>query len=245
MSISIGYNRTVKLAWLETVVGLLLVGKNDKEIYESLLELLKNQLSTGSDAIRGSREKTITLLMKTWVRIPKELVRLRDEALELYPIQNSDFRIVLHWGMTFATYPFCKAIAELVGRSLRLQETAVAPQIQRRAREMLGERETVARSTRYVVRAFHDWGVLEETGKPGVYRNHRPLTIKGPRLAAWLFEAFLQAGNNEPVSARSVLGSPAFFPFDFSSLNFRQVISDKRFDVSRQGLDEDMVRVNS
>ena len=71
MSISIGYNRTVKLAWLETVVGLLIAGKSDKQIYESLLEMLKDQLSPGSDAIRGSREKTITLLLKTWVRVPQ------------------------------------------------------------------------------------------------------------------------------------------------------------------------------
>ena len=145
--------------------------------------------------------------------------------------------------MTFATYPFCKAVAELVGRSLRLQETAVASQIQRRAREMLGERETVARSTGYVVRAFHEWGVIEETGKQGVYRIHRPLAIKDPRMAAWLFEAYLRAGTNQPVSARNISGSPALFPFDFYALNFRQVISDKRFDVSRQGLDEDIVRV--
>src|SRR5207248_10518415 len=62
--------RTVKLNWLDETLDLFLAGMSDADIYEALRERLKDELSVGSTAQRGSREKTITLLMKTWVRVP-------------------------------------------------------------------------------------------------------------------------------------------------------------------------------
>ena len=59
----IGYNRTVKLRWLDETLDLFLAGMSDAGIYEALRERLKDELSVGSTAKRGSREKTITLLM--------------------------------------------------------------------------------------------------------------------------------------------------------------------------------------
>src|ERR1700685_4334886 len=79
----IGYNRTVKLRWLDETVDLFLVGQTASEIIETLRERLREQLSVGSDAERGSREKTITILIKTWVRVPTQVLELRDTVLEL------------------------------------------------------------------------------------------------------------------------------------------------------------------
>ena len=72
-----------------------------------------------------------------------------------------------------AVYPFWSSVATQVGRLLRLQGSAAAAQVQRRIREQYGERETVARRARYVLRSYLDWGVLQETGAPGVYRAAR------------------------------------------------------------------------
>lgn len=243
MKTSIGYNRTVKLAWLEAVAGLAGAGKIDSDIYQALKEMLKDQLSRASDAKRGSREKTITLLMKTWVRLPEELLDFRKRALNLFKTQPTSNHLILHWAMTFATYPFCKTVAEVLGRSLKLQGSAVAAQIQRRVRELLGERETVSRSTRYVVRAFHEWGVIASSGRQGIYRPTPSIVITEPQLASFLFEGYMRANNNEPISAGMLQASPALFPFELSHLNLRQVLSDQRFEVSRQGVNEDMVRL--
>jgi len=52
---------------------------------------------------------------------------------------------------------------------LRLQGSAAAAHVQRRVREQYGERETVSRAARRVLRSYLDWGVLQETGAKGVY----------------------------------------------------------------------------
>ena len=74
----IGYNfRTVKLPWLDETVDLYLAGQSEAEIGQILRERrLQDQLSvhgssTQNAASRG--EKTITILLKTWVRVPSKL----------------------------------------------------------------------------------------------------------------------------------------------------------------------------
>ena len=53
----IGYNRTVKLRWLDETVDLFLAGMSDADIYEALRERLKDELSVGSTgSTRQSRE---------------------------------------------------------------------------------------------------------------------------------------------------------------------------------------------
>lgn len=44
-----------------------------------------------------------------------------------------------------------------------------AAHVQRRVHEQYGERETVSRAARRVLRSFLDWGVLQETESKGIY----------------------------------------------------------------------------
>ena len=73
--------------------------------------------------------------------------------------------------MCIAVYPFFGTVADAVGRLLRLQGTAGAAQVQRRLRERFGERETVTHAARRILRAYIDWGILEETDQKGLYRG--------------------------------------------------------------------------
>ena len=79
--------------------------------------------------------------------------------------------MLVHWCMCMAVYPFFGTVAEATGRLLHLQGTAAAAQVQRRVREQLGERETVSRAARRILRALVDWGVLVETVNKGIYRG--------------------------------------------------------------------------
>lgn len=144
----IGYNRTVKLRWLDETVDLFSVGQSAFEIIQTLRERLREQLSVGSNAERGSREKTITILLKTWVRVPPGVRDLRDDALQIIQHMRRRERLPLHWGVTMAVYPFWRIVADVTGRLFRLQGTVAAYQVQRRVRELFGEREAVSRSTR-------------------------------------------------------------------------------------------------
>jgi hypothetical protein len=237
----IGYNRTVKLRWLDETVDLFLVGQTASEIIETLRERLREQLSVGSDAERGSREKTITILIKTWVRVPTRVSELRDTALELMQRTPRTDRHLLHWGMTMAAYPFWRTVADVTGRLFRLQGSATAPQVQRRVREILGEREAVSRSARYVLRAFLDWGVIVSTGQKGHYAPAQPILIENPLLASWLVEAVLLASEQKTTDLHALMSTPALFPFELKRLLPETLTRSGRLTVVRHGLEENLI----
>jgi len=239
----IGYNRTVRLRWLDETVDLFLVGQNATEIIETLRERLKDQLSIGSNAEGGSREKTITILLKTWVRVPSRVRDLRDDAIELlHNIPRAD-RLSLHWGMTMAVYPFWRTVADVAGRLFRLQGSAEARQVQRRVRELLGEREAVSRSTRYVLRAFSEWGVIVDGHEKGCYTPSAPFHIENPRLASWLVEATLLASESPSGDFRVLVNSPALFPFQIARLSVDTLARSGRLTVVRHGMEEALVQL--
>jgi hypothetical protein len=241
----IGYNRTVKLRWLDETVDLFLAGLSDADICEALRERLKDELSVGSSAQRGSREKTITLLLKTWVRVPMPLRALRDDGLQMMQGMRRSERLPLHWGMTMAVYPFWRVVADVTGRLFRLQGVAVPMQVQRRAKELMGEREVVARSTRYVLRAFADWGVVGDSARKGEYQSAAPVVVSDPRLAAWLLETVVVSSADGRTDFHSLVNSPCLFPFQICRIAPAQLAGAGRLEVVRHSLEETLVRVAS
>jgi hypothetical protein len=238
---TIGYNRTVKLRWLDETLDLFLAGQSDAEIGQVLRERLSDQLSIGRSPERGSREKTITLLLKTWVRVPIRLRGLRDDGLRLIESMRRSERLPLHWGMTMAVYPFWRVVADVTGRLFRLQGTVSAREVQRRVRELRGEREVVSRSTRYVLRAFADWGVLVDTDAKGTYIPALPMNIGDTSLANWLLEATMFASDRTSIDFRSLANSPALFPFHLTLVTPEALASSRRLEIVRHGVADDLV----
>lgn len=237
----IGYNRTVKLRWLDETVDLFLAGQTESEIGEILRESLQHQLSVGSTADRGSREKTITLLLKTWVRVPVRVRGLRDDALQLLEGVRKSERLPLHWGMTMAAYPFWRAVADVTGRLFRLQGTASAQQVQLRVRELHGEREAVSRSARYVLRAFSDWGVIVNAEAKGTYIPAEIIHVDNRAIATWLLEATMFASNTDSADFTSLAHSPALFPFELPRVTSDVLKRSGRLEIVRHGVESDLV----
>lgn len=152
-------------------------------------------------------------------------------------------RLAVHWGMTMAAYPFWNAVAAQVGRLLRLQGLATAAQVRCRVQEQYGERPTVARATRRVVRSFVDWGVLADTETRGRYVAAEPCPVRAPALVAWLAEAALHVRDGEPAApVQGLLGQPGLFPFRVSYVAARGLAAESpRLDVAHQGLDTEVV----
>jgi hypothetical protein len=141
-----------------------------------------------------------------------------------------------------AAYPFWAVVAANTGRLLRLQGTAAAAHVQRRVREQYGERETVSRAARRVIRSFVDWGVLGETKEKGIYRQGRTYSIDDLRLISWLIEASLYARSNSSAAIKDLLDSPSIFPFRFMHVSAEHLVSmSPRLDLLRHGLDDDLV----
>jgi hypothetical protein len=243
--IQIGFSQRIQLGWLERTASLLLRGHTRDEIQTALQELLRDQLSVGRTAQRGNREKAISILQKIWVTVPKELEPFRDEGLaHLNRLPLAD-HLAVHWGMTIAVYPFVGVVAEAIGRLLRLQSSCAAALVQRRVREQLGQRETVARAARRVLRCFIDWGVLRETKEKGVYHAVPVRSVIDKKLAAWLVEATLLASDSHVAPLKAVAQSPMVFPFSIGLLGMGYLEGSDRLEWFCQGLDEEMVMLRS
>ena len=238
----IGFSQRIRLEWLEQTANLALAGNDKAAISDVLQEVLQDKLSVGGHAIRGNREKAITILMKTWLTVPRELEALRDDGLQILQGLRRNDRIAVHWGMALAVYPFWGAVATHTGRLLRLQGTAAAAHVQRRVKEQYGERTTASRAARRVLRSFIDWGVLHETHEQGVYRQGELYTIEDPRLIAWLAEASLHARTNGSAAIKDLLDSPSIFPFRLAHMAAQHLASlSPRLDLLRHGLDDDLM----
>ena len=237
----IGFSQRIHLDWLGYTANLVLAGNSKEEIVAALSERLKEKLSVGNQPERGNRDKAITILTKVWVTVPKELQSLRDEGLDHLRCRGPTDRVLVHWCMCMAVYPFFGTVADAVGRLLRLQGTAGAAQVQRRLRERFGERETVARAARRILRAYIDWGVLLETDEKGLYRGTAKRVIDDPPLAIWVIKAMLFASGDNPRSVFTLLNRPHLFPFDVGLPSMREVEACEALEIFRHGLDQEVL----
>jgi hypothetical protein len=227
---------------LEKVSSLVLAGNDSASIKSTLQSDLQSAFRSANTDVRGSIDKTITILLKIWLTVPSELVSLHVGGLELLKRLPRRDHLAIHWGMAMAVYPFWSGVATQTGRLLKLQGSAAAAHVQRRVREQYGERETVSRAARRVLRSYLDWGVLQETGAKGIYSAGATLAVDDSRLIAWLAEASLRARASGSAPLKDLIDSPSIFPFRLAHISAEHVASlSPRLNILRHGLDDDLV----
>jgi len=238
----IGIDRIVRLEWLERAAQLALAGNQPSTVKQNMVEFLAPSFPTSNPSVRGSLAKTVTILMNVWLSGPKELADLRKGGLELLRIKSGRDRLAIHWAMLMATYPFWGAVAGQTGRLLRLQETITAEQVQRRICEQYGERESVFRRVRYVLRSFIAWGILQETETKGIYRRGLTLSIDDPKLIALMIEAVLHANSNGSTRLTDLLESTSLFPFHLKRTAAESLLmASPRLECIRHNMDDELV----
>jgi len=238
----IGIDRLIRLAWLERVSLLVLAGIDAVNIKNILQIDLRSSFRSANTSARGSMDKTITVLLKVWLNVDREIEPLRIEGLNLLKRLHPCDHLAIHWGMLMAAYPFWSAVAAQTGRLLRLQGSVAAPHVQRRVREQYGERETVSRATQRVMRSYLDWGVLQETSAKGVYSAGAVLNIDNSKLIAWLIESSLCSRTNDFAPLKDLIDSPSLFPFRIKPIHTRNLTATtSRLDLIRHGLDDNLV----
>ena len=238
----VGIDRLICLQWLEKTARLVLAGVDSSAIKHTLEEILTKRFPSSLKERRSSVGKTITVLMKTWVSVPQDLMPLRDSGIDLLRELPNDQHVALHWGMIMASYPFWAAVASQTGRLLQLQGDFTAAQVQRRLSERYGERQTVSRRVRYILRAFIDWHVLKEMSKKGVYSHGMIMPVKDIRLVTWLVEASLWAHPNGSGSLGDLLTSKSLFPFNITPVPGESLVATSpRLEYLRHGLDDELL----
>ncbi len=229
---------------MEQTASYVLAGMCTEEVTDSLRTLLQSELSVGGAPPRGNREKVITILKRIWVPSSDGRESLREHALALLQSHPKRQHLVLHWGMTMAVYPFWGAVAETVGRLMSLQGSVIAAQAQRRVRERYGERETVARAARRVIRCFIDWEVLRESETKGQYVLGKGTPIEDCELAGWLIESLLHSLDQRRSLVDAAVNSPTLFPFKFPTMSCDQLLSHARgIEAVHRGIDSVVIAI--
>ena len=234
---AIGFDRTIRLEWLDVVAAQVSRGATDAEVRAFLWEYLgKADAHTGGEA---ATRKTITVLRHIWSFVPDDCVSMRDAALEILATCSSAERVAIHWAMTTATYPFFADVTTTVGRLLRLQSTVTSQQVYRRLRELWGDRSTIRRAGQHALSTMKTWGVLEEAGKQGEFEQQaRRITLSEPVMVL-VFEGLIRY-SGAPMVFAELQRHPSLFGFEIS-LSSGQLRTCAQFDVSRQGIDTDIV----
>lgn len=252
---TVGFSRRIRYEWLEHAADLAAYScralYDDQPLDNCTLMVLRHEIGRyvakhmggSSSPLSVSGQKATGLLSRIWLSVPEKLVSLRNAALKHYEQVEPKERLLLHWGMTSAVYPFVLETAEVVGRLLSLQRTFRLRQVRERMHDMAGERPTVYYAVTKIIRSFVDWGVLASPlDGTGTYSKSEPLDVVNEALLAWLVEALLHAkGSSRPLF--SLINSPGTFPFHIRPENTTDYVvrQNPRLTVFRQGVSEVMV----
>ncbi len=242
---AIGVKQVIHLEWMRKAANLLLAGLDANAIREELHKFLSKQRGCGSDGKCSdiTRIFAVNNLMNIWVSPVPDLVPFRDASLifmRKYPLRN----LAIHWGMISAAYPFWFNVARQTGRLLALQGQATHAQVINRLKEQYGDRQTVSRCARYIIRSFVDWGVLKDSVDKGCYEKSAPVSVSDCDLAILIFESALHANSEAKCTLDLLLNNPAFFPFRFPTLTGGLISQhNDRIDVIRHGLDHSLLKL--
>jgi hypothetical protein len=92
------------------------------------------------------------------------------------------------------------------------------------------------------LRAFADWGVIDDSRKKGEYAPAPQHQITDPKAAVWLLEAAVLSMPDASVDFVSLLKSPSLFPFQISRIYPEQLAESGRLEVVRHSLEDILVR---
>jgi hypothetical protein len=237
---AIGIKQAIRFEWMQKAANLLLAGLEAKTIRQELHEFLADRKGNGTEDERGdtSRTQVVNMLMKIWIRPELERIPFRDESLAFLR-ENPMTSLAIHWGMISAAYPFWFNVARQTGRLLALQDQVTQAQITNRLKEQYGDRQTVSRYARYVIRSFIAWGALKDSEAKGCYEKVAPVSIAKPSLAILMFESALIATPDAKAALRLLMNNPAFFLFQLPMMTGDFVSQNAdRIDVVRYGMDD-------
>lgn len=245
---SLGIKQVIRLEWMEKSIELLMAGFSPKEIRKELDDYLSCRKQSGGPGVRGqiAYPMAVRILMRSWITPSVELVSFSNAAKILVKDNslNQPEKTAIHWAMISAAYPFWFNVARQVGRLLNLQDQITSQQIVRRLKEQYGDRQTVSRVARYVVRSFVAWGVLKDTDRKGCYERGKTFTIDNPHVISLLLEGALYTVSGCKSSINALYNNPGFYMFDLPLLTGELIAQvNSRIEVLRFGMDEEILKL--
>ena len=235
----IGFDRTIRAEWLDVAVARIANGDSADATRKSLWDFLED-VERGNTNNSG-RGKTLTVLTRIWISVPEKAGALKQAALKQIASARVQQRIAIHWAMTAGTHSFFFDVATHVGKLIRLHGDANRTQIKRRMTEIWGDRSTLERTIRHVLRSLVQWGLLRPGQEHGSLVGLPQRIQVDPNVSQLLVHAVL-LGHGKGLAFSQIIEHPALFPFRLD-LSARELMRNPNFHVQRQGDDSDFVEL--
>lgn len=239
----VGIQRELHIDWFDQAARLYAMGFTKSAARQEIYSYLDSAPGFDSPPSLQTKTYVANALVKSWIAPDQDLIALRNCAFQIlqeYPTA----RLAVHWCLLGAAYPFWFAVASVMGRLLNLQDQVTQAQVVSRLKEKFGDRQTISRRARYVIRSFVAWGVLKDSDVKGCYEKSAPVIIAEQNLALLMLEAALHAVPDGKGALGLLLNNPAFFPFQLPVMtgDFIAQRTD-RIDVVRYGLDDELLKL--
>ena len=239
---SIGIKQVIRYEWMSYTVNLLKSGLTKEEIRKELENYLFKRKGNCKIADRAeyTMSLAVTLLMNIWITPKSELIGFRDRLLEIIDLENNE--PVCHWAMISSVYPFWFNVSYIFVSLFRLQDNIKKSQIMSRIYEILGERNTVERCSRYVIRSFVSWDIIRDNEKAGFYQKGKTIHISDINLTCLLIETILNAVPEKRIALSVILNNPAFFNYILPSLSGSKIINaDQNLCIEQFSMNDEFI----
>jgi hypothetical protein len=235
----IGFDRTIATEWLDATAGRVMSGEPPEESRRFLWNYLEDlEPVTTSNSSRG---KTITVLSRIWLLVPKSAESLKQAALKCLVPTSGEKRIGVHWAMIVGTHPFFFDVATHIGKLIKLHGQANRSQIKRHMTEVWGDRSTLERAIQRVLRSMLQWGLLRDGQERGSLVGPLQRIDVDYDVGQLLLHSVL-LGNGSGLPLIHLVNHPALFPFAIH-LSAQDIIRNSAFRVQRQGDHSELVEL--
>jgi hypothetical protein len=227
MAKRIGFDRMIRIEWLDAIAGNIREHKDLNDVRTSIHALLENEFPQYE-----ARRKTITVLLRIWSRVPPEHKDIRDRGLLLLPQVSQNDRIWIHWGMILLAFPFFRDIVRILNRCFSFHDSCTSAEIQRKMEETWGRRNNLKRAMDRVLQSLRYWNII---GKEASSENLIPSTqisAQNKDVERWFIEALLLSEESQSLPMDIISRFPTAFPFKIT-LEQSDIMNSKRFSIQQ------------
>ena len=233
----IGFRRNIYLSWLDATAALC-AETSDLHVLRARLDpIVAEQVQS-----HENRQVAITILLNIWVKTGERYPQLRNEAVTHFAHSNAAHeRIWLHYGLSLLAYDFFRLGMVTMGQLLRYHDAITPHAVEERIAAVIGQLGALEKATARLFFSLRNWGILSEGERRHTYRA-QPLAVATPAIEQWMLAAALAAHPAQEIPFADLIRLPELFPCRFT-LSVDDLRRNERFEVQRQGMGWDMVRL--
>ena len=241
MDKDIGFNRNIKLDWLNATASFCAETDDPSEIRERLDAVLAQDRS-GAEAIR----KSIDILVNIWHKNGEQYPELLEFAIKHFQdtFHPSD-RVWLHFGLTSLYFSFFRETASVIGKLSKRGSLITNKEVIKQLISERGHLGSLERSAQRIVSSLREWDILTDSDQSFAYQaRFRELETDNQELEAWLLKCAFISKNVEQIPYEDLIRLPELFPFHIK-IGSDYLRKNTPFSVYRAGGGINMIELSS